>query len=109
MDAIDQLIDPANPLKLSWKSGAKKSIVIFSDEEPQSYHTTESYNTIKAKIANAPGKPLANVIVFTNSPMLIIDQEWSAALGSSNVYNINNLAAVISNDLETVIQRNSCN
>lgn len=37
LDAIAALIDITNPLRLSWRSGSKRVVVVFTDEEPQSY------------------------------------------------------------------------
>lgn len=41
LDAIHMVSDPANPLRISWRSPALKMLVVFTDEEPQSYFTPE--------------------------------------------------------------------
>lgn len=109
VDAIDELIDLANPLKLTWKAGAKKSIVIFSDEEPQAYFTKETTKTIFAKVQNLPGKPLADVVVFTDMNYFVNTAQWSSVVGgSSRVYSIDAPEPTIARNLENIIQRNSC-
>lgn len=37
LDAIGRLVDPSNPLNVTWTTGARKVFVLFSDEAAQTY------------------------------------------------------------------------
>ncbi len=108
IDAIDMLISPANELGLAWRQGARKSIVMFTDEVPQNYFTTETYSTLEAKIA---ATPMVDVRVFTTTSAVALDTytQWTQAVGPSNVFNIHAGAAAIALALENIIMQNSCN
>ncbi len=108
LDAIDQLISPENTLGLNWDKEATKTIIVFSDEDPQAYSTAQDFKSLGIKITNAPFKPLAQVIVFTTTFEYLTVLQWKAVVGEANVYNINLSAGYMGPILEKIINKTSC-
>ncbi len=108
IDAIDMIINPDNPLGFTWKYGAKKSIVVFSDEPPQAYFTSSTYDTLKAKIQNLPGEPLAGVVVFIDGQFAPGKLGWEVAVGVGNVYEIASSESEIGKILDRTILIEGC-
>jgi hypothetical protein len=107
--AIDMLISATNPLKLSWKGGAKKMIIVFSDEEAQNYAPcTETYGSIAAKVANVPGSALAETYAFIDFSFILSPLTWNAAVGSTNVFNIDGSQMELERDLSKIIKASTC-
>lgn len=72
LDAIAALVSPANPLKISWGQSNRRTILVFTDEAPQSYTTPR--HTV-ASINWAIESTTSLVFVFTSST-----SEWSPAI-----------------------------
>lgn len=106
--AIVMLLDTANPLRLSWDPRARRVIVVFSDEQPQSLSTSVTFNDIGRIIANVPGLPLADVYVFTDPNSYVYYAEWNTALGTGHVFNILNNRTDLGKNLGTVLKNGSC-
>jgi len=64
LDAIYQLSLRSNPLNMNWTEGSRKAIVIYTDEEPQSYLSPEISQHEARNVAADAGVKL---FIFTTS------------------------------------------
>jgi len=64
IDAVYYTADPVNPLHLNWRAGASRVMIMFTDEDAQSYDTpqnTAAQAGMKAAASNMP------VFIFTKT------------------------------------------
>ncbi len=104
LDAIHMLLDPANPLALTWTSGSKHVIVIFTDESPQSYLVPALTN---ADVYADLQATAAKVYIFTDQ---LGQSLWGPVLppGKATFKTLSDIPSVMENELTNVIQENSC-
>lgn len=104
LDAIHKLTSPANPLGINWRPNARRHMVMFTDEEPQSYATplaTPMSTTQDIAASNL------RVHVFT---LVSLFTEWQACgpLGQLDVQVLTGLPSAMQSALETLIQEATC-
>jgi hypothetical protein len=104
LDAIQDLADPLNPLQMGWRSGSRHVVVVFTDENPQSYRTPQ--NTVLTVYA-AIQATQTRVYVFTDTYQ---NSVWQPALptGWGQLRVLTSVASVMESELSTVIQEVSC-
>ncbi len=104
IDALVFLADPANPLHVTWRAGSRHVVIMFTDEEPQSY-TTPS-NTVMTAF-NAIQTAGIRVYLFTDSYQSV---NWLPALptGWGQLKPLTSIASVMEAELNTVIQEAAC-
>ena len=94
IDVIYQLAQTSNPLQLHWTSGSRRAVVIFTDEEPQSYLSPIVTETQAKNLANSNS---LRVFVFTSSPSWYY---WNPRPFSQS--------AALESALDDVVQQGSC-
>lgn len=97
IDAIYDISKSSNPLNLNWSSGANKIIIVYSDEEPQSFRypqLTELQALNETTTNNVP------VYVFTGGSMLWFWHYWQAQPFPQN--------SDLEKALDKIISDNSC-
>lgn len=94
LDAIYQLAQTTNPLGMTWASGSRRAVVIYTDEMPQSYLSPIVTETQAKSLAASNG---LRVFVFTS------DQTW---------YNWSprpfSASTALEANLDDVVQQGSC-
>lgn len=98
LDALAQICSPYNPLGLSWAVGARKVVIVLSDEEPQTYATPKNPASDVATACLAMGIPL-NLFVVLNP----LDPGWKTLAQKTlgRLYEIN--SPLLSQNLETLL------
>jgi hypothetical protein len=115
LDALGLLADPIDPLNLSWSSLANHIVVMYSDEEPQSYATDYGDagwrpNVDATIVTTALLQAGIKLYVFTDQRYPTSWTPWhnlSTATGG-NVYDINASATDIEAELDKIIQLGGC-
>jgi hypothetical protein len=104
LDALVMLASPANPLHVSWRSSSRHVIVMFTDEEPQSY--SSPVNTVSSTF-NAIAAAGVRVYLFTDS---LRSSVWLPVLptGWGQLKPLTSVASVMENELNTIVQEVSC-
>lgn len=102
LDAARMIIDPADPLNLNIPENVEKRIIIFSDEEPQSY-----YNTFRMQ-PNELGEDFrdAQIPVY----LFVIDTKWNviAALSGGAGFTLQKDSYSLLNNLSMIIIESTC-
>jgi hypothetical protein len=107
LDALEQITNPNNPLKMTWRSGAAKTIVVYSDEEPQSY-------TTPITTANVAAQSCINIgiqfYIFTDKRYSMAWLDWNnfANLVGGTEFDIDGTATQIETALDTIIKTAGC-
>jgi hypothetical protein len=104
LDALHLLMSAQNPLALSWRAGSKHVLVMFTDEEPQTYlGLSLTPASINAEIATTSTK----VYVFTDS---IGQSTWAPVLplGWGQLKALTTIAATMEQELTTIVSETSC-
>lgn len=97
IDAVYYVSNPSNPLHLNWSAGAKKIIIVYSDEEPQSY-TSPKITELQA--INEAASNNISVYVFTNAGYLPFWNNWNSQAFPQG--------STMENALDEIIFSNSC-
>lgn len=108
LDALADLFSSSNPLHLSWRKGAKAAIIVFSDEEPQSFWAPYLSTADMVTIVSGRG---ITVNAFTDRSTANVAAQWdqiSVASGGFPGWNIHGTAAQIEADLDQIITMESC-
>jgi hypothetical protein len=103
LDALTMVTDPTNPLKLTWTPGARRVLVLFSDEPPQSDVTPA--NTVASVVSSLTP---SDYLLYSFSTAPLTDWDTLTAAGHGRVYDINDNAYKIELDLDTIIQSGAC-
>jgi hypothetical protein len=112
LGAIDQITDPANPLGIRWRPGARKVIVVFSDEDPQYVGLPKKTDTQIVAALQA-----AHIVlhVFTDTTSIGFSgktpsQVWAPIVSAVNgtLWDIGVSAATLESNLDTLIQTATC-
>jgi hypothetical protein len=111
LGAIDRIVDPANPLGINWRPGARKVIVVFSDENPQYVGTPQK--TDAQVVAALQG---AHVVlhVFTDTTFIFNgktpSQAWAPIVSAVNgtLWDISVPATTLESNLDTLIRTATC-
>lgn len=98
-DAVVQISDLTNPLKLSWRTGALKYIVLITDEDGQSYTNPSNTEASTAKAAKMGG---VKTYIFTIPSSMASFDDIAAASGGK-VYNLSATGVEIENWLSGII------
>jgi len=112
IDALDDLTQVSNPLQLSWRSNTKKVVVVFTDEEPQSYrngcwgYCQPAIDTVVASLTS--GGYMVHVFTSKNQPTVIDPWQKIASAGGGQVWDINSNTADLEASLDKVIQLVTC-
>jgi len=104
IDAVYYVAEPSNPLGINWRPGANRHLVMFTDEEPQSYHTPELLPGDASLAVQSSG---LHVHVFTKSYYYTA----FGALGAPGLIDVQPLTAtaqVMQAALTTLIQEATC-
>ena len=102
LDAITFLTSPSNPLGMSWRASSRHVVVLFTDEEPQSYTTPQA--TVFT-VFTAIQTTATRVYVFTSMPTV-----WSPALptGWGQIRALTSVASTMESELNSVVEEVSC-
>ncbi len=95
IDAVYDISAPLNPLGLTWAAGAKKTIIVYSDEEHQSHRNPRL--TEQAAIDEAKNNNVT-VYVFTSALYLQTWSQWNSRVFSSS----------LEQQLDDIISSNFC-
>jgi hypothetical protein len=103
LDAIRMIIDPLNPLNINIPENTEKRIIIFSDEEPQSY-----YNTYRMQ-PNELGEDLRDLKLPVY--LFVIETKWNimAALSGGAGFMLQKDAYSLFNNLTMILLESECN
>lgn len=104
LDALAMLANPTNPLHVSWRSGSRHVVVMFTDENPQSYsNPLNTELSVNAAIAMAGMR----TYLFTDS---LNSALWLPAFptGWGQLKALTSVASVMENELNTIVQEVSC-
>lgn len=77
LDAVYDISTPSNPLGLNWSPESNKTIIIYSDENPQSYRTPEITET---QAINEADTYKVSTYVFTSSYFLSTWISWNSEI-----------------------------
>lgn len=97
IDAVFMISSPTNPLGLNWTPGSKRTIIVFSDEEPQSNQFPPV--TEQEAIDEAKNNDVL-VYVFTNDVYLPTWGKWNSQVFSP--------PTSVEKELDKIISSNSC-
>ncbi len=104
LDAIHFIVIPQNPFALKWTAGAQRVVIVFSDEEPQSYIQPV---LTSAQVSSEIIQYQARTYVLT-SPEFVTS--WSAAMPANwgQTRLLSQDPATMESQLMTVIKQVSC-
>lgn len=94
IDAVYKISQPSNPLGINWTSGARKAIVMYTDEEPQTYMVPPVTSSQAQDEALRNG---VRLFIFTSSP------SWGGWI-TRPFYQ----GTALENELDKVIAEGSC-
>lgn len=97
IDAIYDISTSSNPLGLTWSPGANKVIVVYSDEDPQSWRNPR---LTELQAFNETTTNNVSVHVFTDSYILWSWRSWNVQTFSQNT--------ILEKALDDIISSNSC-
>lgn len=98
VDGVYMISSPANPLGITWTPGAKKIIIIYSDENPQSFQMPPVTEQMAIDEAQANS---VSVYVFTSETFLTSWSSWN-----SKTFSPPNSS--LESELDKIISDNSC-
>ena len=109
MDALGDLLSPSNPLGLSWRPGIPRVIILFSDEDPQTYGTPPVYISNLVSTLGGMAQPPA-VHVFTDMTTPFVASDWGliASASGGKVWNVWGLVPALEDDLDQIIAATAC-
>jgi hypothetical protein len=104
IDALWWLAIPANPMNISWKAPNKRVIIVFSDEDPQSYLSPP---IAVPDALNQLATSLETVYVFTTVEYFPV---WNVFPMRTNglTWDIESTSQAIQSDLDTLITNLTC-
>lgn len=105
MDAVWDTCDSSNPLGLHWTPGNRRLVVVFSDEEAQTYLPTPVTLTGTAAMCNTT---YTKVWVFTNlgAPLSVTTWNQIAQPVGTTLKNLSSQS--LKDDLETLLSQITC-
>lgn len=104
LDAMANVTDSANPLHLSWSVGSRHVMVVFTDEEPQSYGTPQSTPmSVSMGIASSSTR----TFVFTTTAWAI-EWQWTLPTAWGSLRYLNNTASAMEMELKSLLEEVSC-
>ena len=101
---VDESIPHHDDFEVSWRAGAKRVIIVFTDEEPQSYLKNMdigaelSYSDVEMAVVNTPDLKL---YVFSTNENWLWDE--LAAQGWGAYYELSNNPTVMYNSLMEIL------
>jgi len=104
IDAVKMLASSSNPLGINWRPGSNRHLVMFTDEEPQSYATPAA--TASDAFATVAASNL-RVHVFTTTD-LFADFQALGPVGQLDVQPLTTLPQAMQSALTTLIQEATC-
>lgn len=121
LDALVLLADYRNPLGLNWNPGANRIVVMYSDEEPQSYFNITGYtgaaspysfgqNVDSGFTGQLCAQEGIKVYVFTDPMVPGAWNDWQVvtAFTGGTTNSINAGASAIETELDKIIQGGGC-
>lgn len=105
IDVLWILLDQTNPLNITWRSGAKRAIIMFTDEHPQSYESPNITTSDLAWRVNSSGVQIA---IFTSTSWI---SSWGSCVPTPNgrIIDINMSDADMVAELDKIIATIACN